>query len=58
MLPPHGVWVTEAKNATDQYAPCLQALLLFARAIVNIGDVLLCCINNSKCNTEWCYLYL
>ena len=46
------------KDATDWYAPCLRALLLFARPIVNIGDLLLCCTNNSKCNTEWYYLYL
>ena len=26
------------KDATDRYAPCLQILLLFARAVVNIGD--------------------
>ena len=26
------------KDATDRYAPCLRALLLFARPIVNIGD--------------------
>ena len=24
----------------------------------NIGDLLLCCTKNSKCNIEWCYLYL
>ena len=29
------------KNATDRYAPCLRALLLFARPIVNIGDFII-----------------
>ena len=30
------------KDATDRYAPCLQALLLFAWPIVNIGDFYYC----------------
>ena len=30
------------KDATDRYAPCLQALLLFA--IVNIGDFYYCVV--------------
>ena len=29
------------KDATDRYAPCLRALLLFARPIVNIGDFII-----------------
>ena len=32
------------KNATVRYAPCLQALLLFACAIVNIGDFYYCVV--------------
>jgi hypothetical protein len=32
------------KNAIDRYAPCLQALLLFERAIVNIGDFYYCVV--------------
>ena len=32
------------KDATDRYAPCLQALLLFARPIVNIGDFYYCVV--------------
>ena len=43
------------KDATDRYAPCLRALL-FARKYLRL--LLLCCTNNSKCNTEWYYLYL
>ena len=31
-------------DATDWYTPCLQALLLFARAIVNIGDFYYCVV--------------
>ena len=29
------------KDATDRYAPCLRALLLFACPIVNIGDFII-----------------
>ena len=32
------------KDATDRYAPCLQAFLLFARPIVNIGDFYYCVV--------------
>ena len=32
------------KDATDRYAPCLRALLLFARPIVNIGDFYYCVV--------------
>ena len=32
------------KNATDRYAPCLRALLSFARPIVNIGDFYYCVV--------------
>ena len=32
------------KDATDRYAPCLQALLLFACPIVNIGDFYYCVV--------------
>ena len=32
------------KDATDRYAPCLQALFLFARPIVNIGDFYYCVV--------------
>ena len=32
------------KNATDRYAPCLRALLLFASPIVNIGDFYYCVV--------------
>ena len=47
------------KDATDRYAPCLRALLLFARPIINIGDFYYCVVlPNIKCNTEWYYLYL
>ena len=37
------------KDATDRYAPCSQALLLFARTIVNIGDFYYCVVlTNSR----------
>ena len=55
---PRGYGRPHSQNATERYAPCLQALFLFARAIANIGELLLGCTNNSKCNTEWCYSYL
>ena len=32
------------KDATDRYALCLRALLLFARPIVNIGDYYYCVV--------------
>ena len=32
------------KDATDRYAPCLRALLLFARPIINIGDFYYCVV--------------
>ena len=32
------------KDAADRYAPCVQALLWFARAIVNIGDFYYCVV--------------
>ena len=32
------------KDAADRYAPCLQALLLLARPIINIGDFYYCVV--------------
>ena len=32
------------KDATDRYAPCLRALMLFARPIVNIGEFYYCVV--------------
>ena len=32
------------KDATDRYAPCLRALLLFGRPIVNIGNFYYCVV--------------
>ena len=45
---PRGYGRPHSQNVTDRYPPCLQALLLFARAIVNIGDFYYCVRNKLK----------
>ena len=41
---PRGNRRPHSQECHRSYAPCLQALLLFARAIVNIGDFYYCIV--------------
>ena len=47
-------WYSVVFNGIPLALVCkgMQALLLFACAIVNIEDLLLCCTSNFECNTR------